>query len=352
MDSGDSNLIRRKASVNTLLLKTLQLGALTVPVPERVLYRSQSDHYEHGEGGGTARRGRRTARKGFFTDRDPKKTERSIRDMIVEIESRARGGLASPRFAHELHSLPPEYTNWNKKKSPRRSRSPSPGRGSLDALNTSRPVVNIIGCQQSTELILSRADDRIRRQLMANELRDMACQQQRDRVLKLIADQETKAERIKLTMRLHQLQSGWLKILSIAAFAKIYKPMVTQELERIKDAKKEINAGIKVAHSIASWHQRKHAQRYLLMFRCVLASRSSMFLVRFRILYKRQCCKRIRSFFNEIKDRTKVSNMVHSFLESVRLIQKAIRNFIACRLEKIRSTMIIWDRLELIYIKV
>ena len=43
--------------------------------------------------------------------------------------------------------------------------------------------------------------------------------------------------------------------------------------------------------------------------------------------------------------------MVHRFLNSVRLIQKAIRNFIACRLEKIRSTIIIWDRMELDYVK-
>ncbi len=47
-----------------------------------------------------------------------------------------------------------------------------------------------------------------------------------------------------------------------------------------------------------------------------------------------------------------ISKMVHRFLSSVRLIQKAIRSFITCRIEKIRTALIIWDRLEMAYIKV
>lgn len=357
--ASDQGGAKRKASVRGLFVKTLQLGATLEEIksssaPEKKLYRSQSDQLEHGgeHGGSTTRRGRTTDRKGYSTDRGPKKTERSIRDMIVEIETRARGGLSSPRFAHDMGSLPPEFLDWHKgRRSPRRSASPkSPGRG--EGHLSSRPVVNIIGCQQPTELILSRADDRIRRQLVAAEMRDIACTQQRNRILRMIADQETKAERMAENIKKQQLQSGWLKILQIAAFMAQYQPMAAVEIERLRTQRRSSLAGMKVAHMIVSWHQRKHAQRYLNMFRCVLASRSSLFLVRFRIIYKRQCVKRIRSFFSEIKDRTKVANLVHGFLGSVRLIQKAIRNFIACRLEKVRSTMIIWDRLELEYIKV
>ena len=187
---------------------------------------------------------------------------------------------------------------------------------------------------------------------MASEMRELACKEQRERILQMIANQESKAERIKATIHKHQLQSGWLKILAIAAFQRQYKPMAALEMERVRANAKIMMAGVRVAHNIASWHQRKHAQRYLMMFKSVLSARSNFFLIRLRILYKRQCCKRIRQFFSELKDRTKVSNMVHTFLNSVRLIQTAIRNFIACRLEKIRSTMIIWDRLEMVYIKV
>jgi hypothetical protein len=359
MDTGDGSMVRRKASVNTLLLKTLHLsqtlGAETsVPVPERILRRTQSDQLKHGSEGGheSDRRGRKSAR--LYTDRGPRNTERSIREMIYEIETRAKGGMSSPRFAQSIECLGPEHLDWHKgRKSPRRSRSPSPTRaGESSCFMTSRPVVNIIGCQQSTELILSRADDRIRRQLAASELRDEVCRKQRERILQMIAAQESKAQRVKEDIRRQQLQSGWLKILVICAFVEQFQPMVEDELGRARRNNKILYAGMRVAHNVASWHQRKHAQRYLAMFRNVLASKSSMFLVRLRIIYKRQCCKRIKSFFTEIKDRTKVSNMVHKFLQSVRLIQKAIRNFIACRLEKIRSTIIIWDRLEMQYIKV
>jgi hypothetical protein len=374
----------RKVSVNTLFAKTLQLSALhhvpsTADVPSHQLYRSQSDMLDHGGEGDadTARRSSRgrSSRRGPSTerasteraghghsrsDKDPfaRNTSRSIRDMISEIETRARNGLSSPRhICQDFNTLPTECLDWHKKrKSPRRSVSPKNrleqgsvfgGEGSL----TGRPLINIIGCQQSQELILARADDRIRRQLQAVELRDEACLEQRNRILKLIADQETKAERIVLHMKRQQAQSGWLKIVAIVAFMSQIKPMVLNEMDKMGEEKKLVTAAGRITHNFVSWHQRRHAQRYLQMFKTVLASKTSFFLMRFRIIYKRLCVRRIRSFFTDIKDRNKVSSMVHNFLHSVKLIQVAIRNFIACRLEKIRSTIIIWDRLEMSYIK-
>ena len=343
---------KRKDSVNTLLLKTLQLSseqqvAVTTTIPETRLLRSQSDKLnESTEIGDETTRGRSARRAN--TERN---AERSIRDMIVEIETRAKSGQISPRYAKDIYTLPNEYINWQKgRKSPRRSLSPP--RESTHGSNISRPVVNIIGCQQSTELILARADDRIRRQLTALEMRDLVCQEQRNRILKLIADQETKAERIVLHLKRQQQQAGMIKIVTILLYLAQLKPMVMDEYAKLQEEKAITNAAGKIAHNFVSWHQRKHAQRYLGIFRKVLGSNSNLFLVRFRILYKRMCVKRIKSFFTETKDRNKVSTHIHTFLNSVRLIQKGIRNFIACRLCKIRSTIIIWDRLELQYVQV
>jgi hypothetical protein len=368
----------RKLSVNTLFAKTLELRSQqhklttsTIPktIPNQKLYRSQSEHQlesrcvgEGGEGGTARGRSAHTSRRPQTarTARDPlaRKTARSNREMISEIEARARNGLSSPRhICQDINTLPTEFLDWHRgRKSPRRSRSrsPSPTRpGSCPGgALTSRPVVNIIGCQQSQELILARADDRIRKQLQATELREDACTEQRNRILKLIADQETKIERAAFHIKRQREQTGWLKIITIVGFMSQIKPMVLEEMQKLKAESVVSTAGVKIAHSFVSWHQRKHAQRYLQMFRSILGSNNNAFLVRFRILYKRMCVKRIRSFFSDCKDRNKVSSMVHHFLHSVRLIQGAIRNFIACRLEKIRSTIIIWDRLELQYIMV
>jgi hypothetical protein len=233
------------------------------------------------------------------------KSERSVRDMIVEIESRARSGRESPRFAPELRALSPEVTSWNRR-SPRRSRSRSPGgRPTSREEETFRPQVNIIGCHQTQELILSKADDRIRKQLIANEVRLERCEQERNRVLKMILDQETKAERIAAHLKLQHSQRFVLKIIAISRYVKHMLPIIHHDLQMYRCEVVKNKAATTLSRFLMNWHQRLHAQKYLMIFKSLLRSHGFFFL-QLRILYKRQCVKRLKTFFEEIVARQKV----------------------------------------------
>lgn len=214
--------------------------------------------------------------------------------MIVEIESRARSGRESPRFAPELRSLSPEVTSWNRR-TPRRHSPQRPNSGE----EANRPQVNIIGCQQTQELILSKADDRIRKQLIANEVRREHCEQARDRVLKMILDQETKAERIAAHIKLHQSQRFLIRLVAMCRYAKHIIPIIRHDLLAYRAEVQKSKAAIKLSRFLMNWHQRLHAQKYLNIFRSLLRSHGFFFL-QLRIIYKRQCVKRLKIFFEEV----------------------------------------------------
>lgn len=377
MEHSSSTSSLRKQSVNTLLKHTLQLSNLTrapstALIPEsKIILKPIGDTAENGDDsgpGGTAR-GRRhggattrrsTARDpitgtatatGGTSSGGPLATCRSMRNMIEEIELRAREGQLSPRYVTDIRSLSPEKFSWTKKSpSPRRhrsrtrnrsrsrSRSLSPDehtargtsrergrqvtargatgrRGEDDAIVAAaphRPQMNMMGCHQNVELILSKADERIRKQLMARQIRDVAQQEQRDRIEAMIHATHNRAE-----IRAHQLkveteQKFLMKIIQMAIYIKQLKVIYAEDLNRNKVFTRISTARRRISMVCVSWRKRKNAMRYLQIMKNLMRNHS-FFMLHLRIIYKRQCVKRILTFFDEIVNCKKVHTNLRIF---------------------------------------
>mmetsp|Transcript_3614 Transcript_3614/g.5605 ORF Transcript_3614/g.5605 Transcript_3614/m.5605 type:complete len:474 (-) Transcript_3614:526-1947(-) len=237
-----------------------------------------------------------------------------------------------------LVPLPAELCSWNKRISKRyRDRA--------------RPPVNIIGCHQPADLIVARADERIRKQLQAKELKEKHMEEVVKYIDHLIHMKLTRGERYAAMLQEQQRQMSWMRLVVIMKYVSVVMPMIKSVHTEHRRLSTQDKAAAKLQTNLTSWYERRILRRYV-SFVNQITDVMWRFRLQMSIIQKRCACRVIRTHLTEKREQREFSGLVHAFLTGVRKIQALARGFIACKLNRIRSLALIWDDIETQYLQV
>lgn len=265
--------------------------------------------------------------------------ENSLREKIRRMEEKIKedqedGSVDLSTSA----SLPAEIFSWNR-------RIPKRYNGH------NHPPVNIIGCHQPAELIFARADERIRKQLHAKELKEKHLEELVNYIDHLIQMKLTRGERYAAQLEQQQRHSSWLKVFCILRYASLVLPIIQSSKAQQTQNKQLAKAAKTIQTRMISWYERKILLRYA-NFVSQIVDVVWKFRLHVAIFQKRRACRIIRTFLQEKRENREVVQLVHSFIAGVRKIQSTARAFIACKMSRIRALATLWDDLETQYIQV
>jgi hypothetical protein len=263
--------------------------------------------------------------------------EHSLRVRIRRMEEKIKDQENGQEEAEPI-PLPPEMFSWNKripKKIPKGS----------------HPPVNIIGCHQPAELIFARADERIRKQLHAKELKEKHLEDLVKYLDHLIQMKLTRGERYAAQLEQQQRHSFWMKTISILRYASLIFPIIQSSKAVKKQQRKVSKAAIMIQTRMISWYERRVLMRYA-NFVSQMVDVIWKFRLQVAIFQKRRASRIIRIHLQEKRENREMAQLVHAFLAGVRRIQNLARAFIACKVSRIRALATLWEDIETQYLQV
>ncbi len=226
------------------------------------------------------------------------------RELLLEIKERAKRGRAPPDYVAPLHELDPSFISWNKK-------VPKSQRSKDD------PSVNIIGCLHPIELVLAKADKRMRKQEDALKLKQQKCEERVKEIDDAIKWKFSRAERYAAALALKQFQYQWLRIIHICRFMGNLAPRFRNSFHSEKEFMK-ITRCLAVVKRFLIWWYRKHVfQKFQATYKKAFAKIESTLKLRVRIIRKRRSTNRIKQFLIDHKGHHKVSIEILSVEETI-----------------------------------
>jgi hypothetical protein len=234
----------------------------------------------------------------LFTSRSMDST--SLREVIQSLEEKIKEDQASGLLNDHLsvsHSLSPDICSWNKrvaKKYKDRSRLP----------------VNIIGCHQSAELIVARADERIRRQVTAREVKEKHMEEVVHYIDHLIQLKLSRGERYAALMELQQRQTKWTTIVNCIRYALKIRPIAATIRTEIVTYVLIDRSARKLQRRMTTWFERRILMRYV---KFLTKAADSFWRIRLQlsIMQKRSAVRVIKSFLQEKQQNREVSVQIH-----------------------------------------
>ena len=230
------------------------------------------------------------------------------------------------------------------------------------------PKVNIIGCLQPLDLILAKADERIRRQNQLFEQRKAANEDKIKELSQLI----NAGSLYNSNLLTEQLQFAWIKIILSVRFVKSLRLSCMSIREHLQKIQIAHVSSIKIQNLMKRWFFRNQFRKYRLRFCKILGRNSLLFKMSLRIYLKRKAVHKFRTFLIEQQNNSKVSRffvflkfnqadnhlsmhlqigkVIRKFLYAVKKIQYIMRNFLAVRRAALQLINEKWIRLEARYL--
>lgn len=215
------------------------------------------------------------------------------RELLLEIKERAKKGKAPPEYVSPLNELDPSLISWNKK-------IPKAQRMKDD------PKVNIIGCLHPIELVLAKADRRLRKQEDALKLKQQKCEERVKEIDDAIKWKFSRAERYAAALALQQFQYQWLRVIQICRFMGHLVPRFRSSFHSEREFMK-ITRCLAVVKRFIVWWYRKHVfQKFQETYKKAFAKIESSLKLQLRIVRKRRAVNRIKQFLIDHKGHHKV----------------------------------------------
>lgn len=208
------------------------------------------------------------------------------------------------------------------------------------------PKVNIIGCLHPIELILAKADDRLRKQNSTNEQKRQLCNDKSNEITKKI-NSETHHE---VNFQLKQQQFAWVKISQTAIYISKLYIVFTEFRSHLHRINIVFISSRKIQNMMQRWFTRHKFRKYRLSIFKMLGSNAFIFKMTLRIYLKRRAVMKVITFLKEQESNSKVGKVVRKFLYSVRRIQQFVRKFLAVRRASLLMISKKWVRLETHYL--
>lgn len=212
--------------------------------------------------------------------------------------------------------------------------------------NRLRPPVNIIPCHQPSELIVARADERVRKQLTAKESREKHMSDLSQYIDRLIHLKLTRGERYAQQLENQKRQASLLKIVFACNYIQLVSPLIEASKKRHDDSSHIDNAARFLQRGMSMWYVDRVNVRFS-NFEKVISKYKWRLEMVIRIGQKRRAARVLTTYLIQRKDRKgQMSAIIHQFLKGVRRLQTMARSFIECKIHRIRSLERIWGDLE------
>lgn len=265
-------------------------------------------------------------------------TKVTARELINDIKLHAERNQNAPEYVPRLDELPPHLISWNSK---------------LPKLaNMNDPPINILGCHHSIELILAKADKRLRNQKKILATKKVKVEEKITQIDEGIKLKFSRAERYAAIFAQKQRQIMFLRIVAVSHYILKLNTAHKEQIELVERSRRFQSSALIIKETFLNWFTRHIFRKYQLGFKKVMQQYLFPMKLSLRINLKRRAVHKITTFFKEFKARgvNKMKKVVHKFLSAVRFVQKMVKSFIQCRNAKVEAVRQLWDKMETKYI--
>ena len=238
--------------------------------------------------------------------------------QVEEINRRIKSHKSSPAYITPIQDLSSRLLAWDSKStvilSNKHLRSSfstlstddNDTISTLDRPNSSAkafPKVNIIGCLQPIDLILAKADERIRKHNQYAEQRKAACEEKsKDLIQRMKVDSSYSSNLVA-----EQLQFVWIKILLALKYGQHLHISFCDLREQVYQIRDLHRSSLKIQNLMKRWFYRHQFRKYRLSFFRMLGRNSLQFKLNLRILVKRKSAQKVITFLREQQSNSKVN---------------------------------------------
>lgn len=219
----------------------------------------------------------------------------SSHDLVAKISRHIDKHLPPPDYVPSLLSLPPNYLSWNKKV-----------KKGFDPAN---PPINIAACMQPLEVILAKADHRLRRQAKVNKIRKREVDSKMKALEKAIHEKRSRAERIAAELEQRQREGGWLRIVFFVAYISKLSKQFESKKGNEHSFTSIITSAMIIHRFFYNWYLRKLRMTVQEKYACAFGKIETTFRLFLRIYRRRKATARIRSFLESYKGQHRVNIM-------------------------------------------
>ena len=204
-------------------------------------------------------------------------------------------------------------------------------------------VINIIGCHQPIELLLAKADERVRKQKKSMGRRQDSAKQHSDHLQQVLAKKYTRAERFGNQLKTFELQKGWMKMVVHAKFLARLKEVCqrTMVLSTVIQSTMVLQKAWRRFCMLTMWRKMFEMGKKVDLWKIKL---------RVRILRKRFAVKKIVQALTAFKDKDNVALVIHMYIHAVKKVQSFMRSFVNIKKARVKLLQRRWNRLEVKYI--
>ena len=317
----------------------------------------------------------------------------TLRELITDIERKARSGKDAPEYVLPMDALPIKSYSWSSKKhrvptkkdnsksSPKQAavsqeedgsvgnKSLSSSLSSLEGGSVrnrkkiyysnkpSRPeddgkvVVNIIGCHHPVDLILARADERIRKQQVALQLK-LTKESDYNRIL--AAGVQGKQDRIEIMRRKRrklQFQKAWSVIAANCSMLQMLWEFRSEILLPRRLWLRMNDAASLITKRFKKWFLARMKNKYRFRFTKSIRNNQFRLGLSMRIVRRRAAVRKVKAFLVAMTQQKNTQIIFKNFHSKVRRAQRVARDFLACKRARIAVLSQKWERWERIYIR-
>ena len=209
-------------------------------------------------------------------------------------------------------------------------------------------TMNIIGCQQPVEIILSKAYERSKKHKQRQDNLNRKMEEKREHIMNVIMFHNNIQERIAKKLETEQIQKALLKTLVMAQYIKNLRALHIQKCHQLIAKREKVKHIARIAFKAIVWYNRNLQHKIAAMRNL----RSLSFFVNIRVSIKRRAIQKVCTFLEESLKSQKTSTIVNHYLLCVRKVQKVMRDYLACRKERVNLLLGLFIKYDSAYIKV
>jgi len=276
-----------------------------------------------------------------------RKGELSLRAMVSDIERRVKSRLGPPEYVPRLCDLPLSLLSWSAHRAARAARKQAVHLLASGA----NPKIDIIPMHQSPSLILAKAYDRSSKQQHAVSIKQEFIDDQRAALVASIHAKMSRAEQRAAALKVRQVQAAWLKVMALVRFTCTLREHHARAAVETKVKTNRLWAGLVLVRWFKKIVQHRIEERIKNEFMKKAGKSLWIMMMGIKVWRKKVAVKKLVDFLRSFKGNYRIKTVVHRFVASAHMIQRAGRDFITCN--RTRANIIaskFWDNLEVQYI--
>eukprot|EP01041_Mallomonas_annulata_P008019 gene8019-16434_t len=214
-----------------------------------------------------------------------------LHGMILAISKHVQNDLPPPEFVPRFDEMANIWSTSKKQK-----KDPLP-----PVHENIRSMINVIGCNQTIDIILAKADERARKQKQALKLKENACQEKIDHITQVIELKQTRAQKYTKELNKQQIQFTWLKLIKFINFIRRTQAIFEFLCRRITKLRQVGIQKETLRGKVRIWSLRARHKKYTTFF-SKIGRAKARFVMYIRVWKRRKAAKTLQHFLTESKD--------------------------------------------------